>query len=101
MQYCNHTYRFMCAGTVVRLVDKLISAYVKVLTYPLAYFMLEDKGVGRGLSCLVVMCAVRCNVGGEVKWIGTDGCLITLHLAAYVGGTKQPYHTICKHASYQ
>ena len=58
--------------------------------------MLKDKGVGCGLSCLVVMCAVRCNVGVEVKWIGTDVCPIALHPAAHVGGTKQPYHIICK-----
>ena len=51
--------------------------------------------MGCGPCCLVVLCAVRCNVGGEVKWKGTDVCLIALHLVAHVGGTKQQYHIIC------
>ena len=57
--------------------------------------MLGDEGVGRGLCCLVVLCAIRCSVGGEVKWKRTDVCFIALHPVAHVGGTKQPYHIIC------
>ena len=53
------------------------------------------EGVGCGLCCLVVLCAVQCNIGGEVKWKGTDVCLITLHPAAHMGGTNQQYHIIC------
>ena len=57
--------------------------------------MLRDKGVGCRLCCLVVLCAIQCNNGAEVKGIGTDICIIVLLLVARMGGTKHPCHLIC------